>query len=333
MRLFLFILFLMISVLVKAHPSWGLVRDKDGNLFFADITHNDRGSLWQLTPKGKLILLASDFHAHNVSLDADGHIISAHGEEHHTMIRIKQNGEIDTLISRNNPEEFFGGNCSYTPWGEIIFSIDGFIWRINAYGEREKISDHHFEWNQSLLATQDGSVYATEIGNGRGEIWRIDPDGSSSLIATDLISKFADRDYDKHNDVLLGMAQDSKGIIYIAELAGQRIVKIDKEGNRSNYYQSSGSWYPTAVFPDHERTYILEYRDSSHQTGPRIVILENNGEVSTLFDYDRYLNSHSPEIRQEISHPLPHWPRLVFILIGVISIFVYFQKVKRTSGS
>ena len=34
--------------LLMAHPSWGIVVDSEENIYFADIFHNGRGSIWKL---------------------------------------------------------------------------------------------------------------------------------------------------------------------------------------------------------------------------------------------------------------------------------------------
>ena len=127
------IIFMMLTFnfsYLSAHPSWGIVVGKNRTVYFADLFHNERGSVWKLSKDGHLELLLSDFHAHNVSLDASGNLVTAHGEGDHTMIRIKTDGSMDTLYHTLDHNQFFGGNCTFSIQGEIIFGIEKFIWKI-----------------------------------------------------------------------------------------------------------------------------------------------------------------------------------------------------------
>ena len=117
-------------MILSAHPSWGIVVDHERNIYFADITHNGRGSVWKLNHSEKLELLLSDFHAHNVNLDKNGNLVTAHGEGDHTMIRMTNGQLLDTLYQKFNWDEFFGGNCAYSKSGNIYFVINHYIWKL-----------------------------------------------------------------------------------------------------------------------------------------------------------------------------------------------------------
>jgi len=272
-----------------AHPSWGIVVDSHRNIYFADIVHNGRGSVWKLSHDGKLSLLLSDFHAHNVCLDNKGRLVTAHGEGDHTMLRLEADGTFDTLVRTQDHNAFFGGNCSYTPQGNIIFGIDNHIWRLDPAGDKYKVSNHYFKWNQSLYADDEGNIYAPDIGDGKGQLVRIDNAGNAEVIANKLITKL-DRPYEPHNDILLGVTKGCDGLIYIAEMAGKRIIKINDNEHTSTFYTSTGHWFPTGVDFFAGDAYILEYKDSSGISGPRIVKIDESGNTSVLFDYEGYHN-------------------------------------------
>lgn len=283
-----------------AHPSWGLVIDDDGNFYFADIMHNERGSLWKLDSNGLLTLLQRDFHAHNVNLDSNGNLIAASGEmDEHFMLRILPDGQIDTLISASDYKIFNGGNCSYTPNHEIIFQAENYFWRINSEGEKEKISEYKFKWNQSIYADKYGNYYGPEIGDGSGKIIKITPDGKAEVLAQNLITKL-DRPYDKHNDVLLGIVRSPHGEIYVAELAGQRIIEIGWDGLSRTFYKSVGDWFPSAICFHSTGIYVLEYKQKGGNAGPRICKLGMNGNSDVIFDYDTYT---APKVKPDRNEP------------------------------
>ena len=108
------IILMLIAMPVQAHPAWGIVVDDKGNIYFADILHNGLGSVWKFTTEGTLELVLGDFHAHNLSLDNQGMLVVANGENHQTMLRLLGNNRYDTLITTHDFTNFNGGNCAYT---------------------------------------------------------------------------------------------------------------------------------------------------------------------------------------------------------------------------
>ena len=247
-------LFLLLSTCtsLSAHPPWGIAVDKTGNIFFTDIAHNGRGSVWMVGPDGTVKLLLSDFHSHNVNLMPNGDLVVAHGEETHTLVRLSFNAtrtdvvSIDTLISTTDIKQFNGGTTYTAPSGNTFFQIDKYIWKLDARGRSQRVSRFKLEWNQCLYVDATDVVYAPDIGRGNGQIYKVKPGGGHELVADDLISKL-DRPRDRHNDVLLGMAMDAMGDLYVCELAGKRVVKIDADGGKSTFYRGKDNWAPTGL--------------------------------------------------------------------------------------
>ena len=318
LKFIFYILALICCEALLAHPPWGISVDAQGNIYFADIFHNGRGSVWKLNSDEKLELLLSDFHAHNVSLDASGNLITGHGEGTHTMVRVNRDGGLDTLHHSTDHKAFFGGNCTYSQAGEILFGMEKHLWRIGTNGEREKLSDHLFEWNQVIYADALGYYYGTEIGEGNGRVVRIDQSGNATIIASNLISK-VDRPFDKHFDVLLGMTRAPNGNIYVAETAGQRIVEINETQRTETFYRSDGDWFPSAICFNGEDAYILEFKTKNGAAGPRIIKFNSSGERTQIFDYDSYAAS-------EVDPTKKNWVNLFLGLSLVLLISVLFVK-------
>ena len=280
--------FLFLYTSIWSHPSWGIVVDSDNNIYFADIGNNGRGSVWKLYSCGEIELLLGDFHAHNVSLDANGNLITAHGEDNHTIVKRFKDGALDTLFQTRDHVQFFGGNCTYTLQNEILFCIEHYIWRLKPDGNKEKISHHYFEWNQAIFSDKEGNVYAPDKAIHDGALIKIDKDGQAKIIATNLLSTLA-RPRDKHNDVLLGMGKDENGAVYICENAGRRVIQINEESGQTNtFYTSDDNWFPTGVYFHNQETYILEFRyTSSGMEGPQIVKLDKTMHKQVLFNHAR----------------------------------------------
>lgn len=324
---------LIISFQLAAHPSWGIVVDKKRNIYFADITHNGRGSVWKVTNEGELILLLQDFHAHNVNLDSEGNIVTAHGEmDEHYMVRLKKDGSIDTLVNANDYTIFNGGNSFYTPKGEIIFQAENYFWRLNEKGIREKISDHKFEWNQTIFTDSKGNYYGPDIGDGKGQLVKIDPEGNATVIAENLITKFDDRTYDKHNDVLMGITEGCEGNIYIAELAGQRVIKVMEDGSTETYYKSEGNWEPSGLDFFAGDAYVLEYEDHHGLHGPQIVKIDEAGKKEIIFNYDQY-QKESTESVPTIENNSSNRPIWMYLLSGALIILIVYWLIRNRRGT
>ena len=312
----------------NAHPAWGIVVDKYKNIYFADIGHNGMGSVWKLTNKGKLKLLLQNFHAHNVSLDKENNLITAHGETPHTLVRVRQNGMIDTLYHTIDYKEFFGGNCAWSANnGKVIYGLreHKYLRELDTNGTQKNIGDYEFKWNQSIYVSPDGTIYATEIGVDNGCIVKIDTNGVSSFIATNLISKL-DREKDEHNDILLGITEGCDGNIYVAETAGKRIIKILSNQQDETFYKSEDEWTPTAIDFFSEDAYILELKEKGKEKGPRIMKIDESGNKTILFNYDTYQeNKVTPTTIQNNNW---FWWMFVLVGIGILTLMFKFRKRK-----
>ena len=276
-----------------AHPPWGIVVDQHRNIYFADIMHNGMGTVWKLTHKGELIPLLRDFHAHNVSLDTNGNLITAHGENNHTLIRMHPQGQMDTLMHEEDYTEFNGGNCTWTPLGEIVFGAKKHLWRINEKGKREQLSNYTFAWNQTVFADGQGNYYGPDIGDSLGTLIKINPSGKAEVLATNLITKLT-RPYQPHNDILMGMTEGCDGHLYIAEMAGQRIIKLLGDQQTETFYQSESHWFPTAIDFFAGDAYILEFKSKGGHEGPQVIKVDEAGNKSILFNYDQHKKGMAP---------------------------------------
>ena len=314
----LFVISFFAFLQLVAHPAWGIVVDENRNIYFADIAHHQRGAVWKLTAEGELKLLLRNFHAHNVSLDKEGRLVTSHGENTQRLIRINLDGSLDTLFQSTNFQDFNGGNSTYSLQGNIFFQIDHYVWKIDADGQKTKHHPQYLKWNQTIYVDQEETIYVVDIGIGNGVIYQLYPDGKSSVLATDLISTL-DRPKDKHMDILLGITKGCDGFLYVAETAGQRIVKILPDQKVATFYQAPADWTPTGIDFFAGEAYILEYRGSALHIGPRIVKIDEGGNATELFNYDTYQSQGvlSPNAyEQTYNHAWSLWLLTAVVLLG-----------------
>lgn len=272
--------------ITHAHPSYGIVVDKFKNIYFADLEHNGDGTVWKLSKDGELTAIFKDFHCHNIMLDKDhnlmAEVVVQSGKERDGkdfqgyIIRYNRNGSIDTLNYQSGYRAMSGNT---------FFEEDGYIWKIDTKGVKSKHSNHKFEWVQSIYVDNDDTAYLPDKGKGNGILIKLDKNGNSSIIARDLISHL-DRPRDIHQDCILGMTIGCDGSVYLAETAGQRIIKILDNQKIETFYKSADNWYPSGVDFFAGDAYILEYKKNGNSKGPRIIKVDEKGNSSIIYSFD-----------------------------------------------
>ena len=202
------------------------------------------------------------------------------------------------------------------------------MWKLNNEGVKEKISEHYLEWNQTVDSDEQGNYYAPDIGDGKGKLIRIDHNGKAQVIAENLITG-SDKPYDKHADVLMGVTKGCDGKIYIAELAGQRIIKINDDQSTETFYTSSGDWIPTGIDFFSGDAYILEYKEKNGHAGPRIIKIDEDGNKTELFHFDNYQKGESTSPVENQDNNGDWWGYLLIgtgIIILIILLIIQTKK-------
>ncbi|NER15025.1 hypothetical protein GWK08_16335 [Leptobacterium flavescens] len=330
----IFIGLLFLSQGLYAHPSWSIVVDKHRNIYFADLAHNGNGTIWKLTKDGKLTALLKDTHSHKVMLDKEGNLLAEYvgkGDREGFLIRIYPDGRTETLI-RTEDGSKFSVNCDVALSGNVYFNYQKYIWKRDPAGKIVKHSNHRLEAAQSLYVDEEENIYVPDKGVDNGILLKIDKSGKAEIMARDLISRL-DRPRDFHNDVLLGLTKGCDGYMYVAELAGQRIIKITENGQTQTFYRSEGDWFPTGVDFFAGDAYILEYKNKNGNNGPRITRVDESGNKSILFDYDAY-SENRPDTRKERNNSIEAiWLYILgglgsILLIVAIRKLIYNNKLK-----
>ena len=85
----------------RAHPAVGIVRDRDGNIFYSDTAR-----VWRINPQGVKSVAVDNVHTHELWLDAEGNLYGEHlwyegGATHkwaHRVWKLARNGTLSDLI-------------------------------------------------------------------------------------------------------------------------------------------------------------------------------------------------------------------------------------------
>jgi hypothetical protein len=239
-----------------AHPAIGVVEDSRGNVFFTDLAQ-----VWKITPGGAITRAVAGVHTHELYLDADDNLYGEHiwyeGDATkkwgHRVWKLSKDGTLTDVIPAR---EGFLTNYSFVrdAAGNMYWAGDG----EGDAGPRVTIrkrapdgtvttlvgKDGGFTNIRWLVASKAGVLYAIDLGSVR----RVDPSGKVTLLAADI------DDADKLNPMewsrqhrLMGLWPDADGSVYVANVTGEQVKRIAKDGTVSVVARSRGSWAPSGV--------------------------------------------------------------------------------------
>jgi hypothetical protein len=293
---------------LRAHLSFNLVVDQQGNAYFLEIFQN---SLMKITPEGQVSelvdvrMLAPEERLHALAIDAAGNLyvagyymekiwkVSAKGEvsSHYPGVGMDSFGLEVLHAGLDRSGSLYVMLYTYVPVdGERRFRVlklpgpDQEPTELLSCGEGEDGSwDFH---KGSMLVTEAGTVYLS----GGHRIWKI-ADGQLQLVAGGKEEGFVDGLGSAARFTQpYGMTQDRNGDVLVAELAGRvRRVSTGGEVTTVTGTEERGSKdgprakaqfdkvFAVAAGPK-GRLYIAEY---SHQKEYRIRILSED-QVTTL---------------------------------------------------
>ena len=315
---------LITPIRIFAHPSYGIVVDKYRNVYFADLSHNGDGTVWRLSKEGKLTALFKDFHCHYLMLDKNDNllveVVKQIGENDYQgyVVRYKQNGSIDTLKYIDGFVSLQGNTYTY--------ESKGYLYKTDVNGKKTKHGSRKLEWVQSIYVDDEENVYLPDKGVDNGILIKVDTNGIHTVIATDLIARL-DRPRDMHQDCILGVTKGCDGSIYIAEMAGQRILKVIDNQRTVVFYTSEGNWFPTGIDFFAGDAYILEYKTKGKNEGPRVIKVDESGNKIESFNYDKYQKGILlPLGNQNLNNRMMHV--CLFGGIGTIILILGIRKIK-----
>jgi sugar lactone lactonase YvrE len=297
---------LLLGASALGHPGSGIVVDRLGQVYFLDTG----SGLWRIDTRGGLSHL-SPLRNHWLAIDAnDGFtqarlptdtgrdwVLTAAGTNPTLLIStdfplvVGQDGnlyypsarETNVRILRANPR---GGT---SPFVTLPRSVVG-----AALG-----------WINGLTTGPEGSLYYTEDTAVR----KITRDGRVSTIATvtALTGRPATPGSEK-SPYLRGLKVDANGVVYVAEAAGGRVLKITPDGKVATILQLESPWAPTDVAVFGDIVYVLEF---SHDDGddrttwmPRIRKITPDGRSTVIVTVDQMPGGRPPRTAEAVSYSL-----------------------------
>ena len=316
---------------VRAHEGWGIVVDRQGQIYFTDIPTN---TIWRITREGNLEAFLSNKHSHALVLGDDGSIYGTH--EHMagavgSVWRIAPDGsfsdvftpahdfplDLRPFIIDRDANIYSGNSLSFPNQSDKMTLLkarpDGGVMILagGARGYRDgQGGEAQFSNIDGMAWAADGALYVTDGVYVR----RITLDGVVSTLGKGALT------IPSFGEDLMGLSVSSSGSVYVADYSQRRLLQLMPDGNTRTVLETGLIWSPTGVTKVGEDLYVLE-----HLRMP-LVILGNIG----IGPYAR-VRKVSPD--GTVERIATVWGRntlaFAIVLLAIGAIFIFLWRFRR----
>ena len=252
-----------------AHEGWGIVVDRQGQIYFSDIPTN---TIWRITREGDLETVTRQ-HSHALVLAEDGSIYGT--QEHGAAVvgsvwRIAPDGSFSNVFT---PARDFTLNLH-----SFIIDRDGNIYSTNSISfpnqsDKVMLMRSTLDGNITILAggirgyrdgrggeaqfsgidgmawAADGSLYITDGVYVR----RVTMDGVVTTLGRGALTS------QSFGEDLMGLAVSPNGSVYVADYSQRRVIQLLEDGNTRTVVETGLIWSPTGIAIVGEDLYVLEH--------------------------------------------------------------------------
>ena len=300
---FLALLGLMVltSAQALAHPGWGIVVNKKGEIYFGDVNRN---IVWKIDTRGIVSSFIRGKHSHTLHIHDQGNIYGDHVEYDRRNDRWLTHGWMATpegrvsILNSRDAEKIFklidskGNECLFhgdahkriaevlkvSPAGDTTIFAGG------TWGDRDG------EGAQAQFRTFGPAVWGPDqclyFGSG-GIIRKLSLDGTVTTLAG-REQGFGNPDEPRASG-FLGIIVDSKGTVYAAHWEKRKVIKISRDGTITTVIDGGIGWSPSGVVLGGNDLYVLEHRagvigllEKAGFGGPRVVKVSLNGKITVV---------------------------------------------------
>ncbi len=253
-----------------AHEGWGIVVDRQGQIYFSDIPTN---TIWRITREGKPEGFISNKHSHALVLGEDGSIYGT--QEHHaaaigSVWRIAPDGSFSNVftpaldfplnlhpfIMDRDGNIYSTNSISFPNQSDKVMLLrstpDGNVTVLagSARGYRDgRGSEAQFSGIDGMAWAADGSLYVTDGVYVR----RVTMDGVVATLGKGALTTSS------YGEDLMGLAVSPSGSVYVADYSQRRVIQLLPDGNTRTISETGLFWSPTGITIVGEDLYVLEH--------------------------------------------------------------------------
>ena len=285
---------------ILAHPSWGIVVDDNGCIYFADVMHNGDGTLWRLDPNTEeLEAVFKKFHAHQIYINNKNEIFAGiaiwrtdeiEGEGHNYLFKYETNTKtLDTLLFTDDWDEYHGQNFALSnDYKNIYFSMNKQLHVKPLNGKTRPLLNKKFDRICTLTTDAVGNLWITDSRYDNGTLFKWNENEGLIEVSNNLMPQNPTNPIfeEKNHQLFYGIAFSHDQKPLVTENANRTITKINNNGIHEIVYTSELYWNPTGVYYKNGNYYIMEVGYKKGHLGPRIVIADKNFKVKTVYGID-----------------------------------------------
>lgn len=248
---------------VEAHEGWGIVVDRQGQVYFSDIPTN---TIWKITVEGKLEAAATNQHSHSLIKGDDGNIYGAH--ENGSVWRITPDGGFLEVLPPNSDfplslhpfiidrdGNIYSMNSGSVQSGQVKIlkrtpdtQVTTLAGNVRGYADGRG-SEAKFTNIDGMDWAADGSLYVTDGAYVR----RVAMDGLVTTVGGGVLTS------ESWGEDLMGLTVAPRSEILAADYSNRRILKIMPDGSVQTVLETGLIWSPTGAALVGEDIYVLEH--------------------------------------------------------------------------
>ncbi len=288
-----------------AHPGWGILLDREGQIYFGDVQTN---TVWRLDSKQRLEAIVIGKHSHSLFMDEAGNLFGEHvyyeaadQQWISNVWKLTPEGQLTDVVpptgrppsgsgifmDRDGNIYSINGGASESERVELLRrSLDGEI-AVIAGGQRGYAdgsgAQARFNSVIGMAWGPDGSLYVTDAACAR----KITKDGTVTTIGDNPLAGVPRGEHPR----LLGITVDLSENAYVADYDYGCVRQIARDGAVTNLLSSGFYWSPSGVAAEVDDLYVLEHQPenviallAALNIGPymRVRKLAADGTVTTI---------------------------------------------------
>jgi hypothetical protein len=307
-------LFVFLSGKALAHPAWGIVVDRQGQVYFSDLE-----AVWKIDRQGNVSVFrasVSGRHVHDITIDAEDNIYGVDNTYNpqtetypRALWKMTPKGEFSYLVPMTNNlpigrsvwRDSAGNTYSVEPYNNekketkiIKRTPDGStsLFAGGKYGYLDGQKDKaEFSVITDIAFGRDEAIYLTDTDKVR----KIDKSGTVTTIYRPEISAENQKSQETVSK-LLGLTVDGQNNIFVADPENRRVLKVTSGGAISTVARAEQPWSPTGVALKDGNLYILEFGfKPPSEYIPRVRKLSSDGKITMLATIG---NSANPPVQE-----------------------------------
>lgn len=293
----------LLAASAAAHPGSGILVDRTGQIYFIDTG----SGLWKIDTKGGLTHL-SPLRNHWLGLDPNDRFIQSRlpTDSGRDWVITAAGANPTILISTDFPLLVGDDGNLYYP---SVRESSVRLLRTTSTGDKttfatlpRSVAGPAIGWINGLAAGPAGSIYYTE----NNAVRRISARGEVSTVATvPALATDPKIPGSESRPYLRGLKVDANGVVYVADAADARVLKITPDGKVASILQLESPWAPTDVALFRDIVYVLEF---THDAGddrltwmPRIRKITPDGKSAIILTIDQMPNARPPKPAASLS--------------------------------